>query len=68
MTLNTRPPNPSQRPAEIGKGATAGINDATGEIETLTIRAFMSRAASDGAVILPISAALRPAQIPAAAD
>ena len=68
LTLSTRPPHPGQRIAGIGEGVTAGMNDATGEIEHLAIRGFMARAARDGAVILPISASLRPAQIPVSAD
>ena len=68
LTLHTRPPYPGQRCAGIGEGVTAGINDATGEIEHLEIRGFMARAERDGAVILPISASLRPAQIPVSAD
>ena len=68
LSIRLQPPHPNQRPAEIGKGVTAKVNDATGEIETLAIRAFMARAASDGAVILPISATLRLTQIPVAAD
>ena len=65
LVLHTRPPHPGQRQAGIGGGTTAGMNDATGEIESLAIRGFMARAARDGAVILPISAALR--EIPNAA-
>ena len=59
LTLDTCPPHPNQRPASLCEGVTAGMNDATGEIETLEIRRFMARAARDGAVILPISASLR---------
>ena len=65
LTLHTRPPYPGQRRAGIGEGVTAGMNDATGEIEHLEIRGFMAWAARDGAVILPVSASLR--QIPNAA-
>ena len=65
LTLYTRLPSPGQRQASIGEGVTAGMNDATGEIEHLEIRGFMARAARDGAVILPISASLR--EIPNAA-
>ena len=65
LTLHTRSPHPSQRIAGIGEGVTAGMNDATGEIEHLAIRGFMARAARDGAVILPVSASLR--EIPNAA-
>ena len=59
LTLSTRPPSPGQRIAGIGEGVTAGINDATSEIEHLAIRGFMARAERDGAVILPISASFR---------
>ena len=59
LTLHTRPPHPGQRQASIGEGATAAMNDATGEIEHLAIRGFMARAARDGAVILPVSASFR---------
>ena len=65
LTLATRLPSPGQRQARICEGVTAGMNDATGEIESLEIRGFMARAARDGAVILPISASLR--EIPNAA-
>ena len=68
LTLHTHPPHPGQRKAGIGEGVTAGMNDATGEIEHLAIRGFMARAERDGAVILPISASLRPVQIPVSAD
>ena len=59
LTLHTCPPSPGQRQTGIGEGVTAGMNDATGEIEHLTIRGFMARAARDGAVILPVSASFR---------
>ena len=65
LTLNTRPTHPGHRQAGICEGVTAGMNDATGEIESMAIRGFMARAARDGAVILPISAAMR--EIPNAA-
>ena len=65
LALYTRLPSPGQRQASIGGGVTAGMNDATGEIEHLAIRGFMARAARDGAVILPVSASLR--EIPNAA-
>ena len=65
LMLATRPPHPGQRQTGIGEGVTAGVNDATGEIESLAIRGFMARAARDGVVILPISASLR--EIPNAA-
>ena len=65
LMLHTRLPSPGQRQSGIGEGVTAGMNDATGEIEHLAIRGFMARAARDGAVILPVSASLR--EIPNAA-
>ena len=68
LTLHTHPLSPGQRQTGIGAGVTAAINDATGEIEHLAIRGFMARAARDGAVILPISASLRPAGIPVSAN
>ena len=68
LTLHTRPPHPGQRIAGIGEGVTAGMNDATGEIESLAIRGFMARAARDGAVILPISVSLRPVGATVSAD
>ena len=43
----------------IAEGAQGRVNGATGEIEGLAVSDFMARAERDGAVVLPVKAALR---------
>ena len=43
----------------IAEGARGRVNGATGEVEGLEVSDFMARAERDGAVVLPVKAALR---------
>lgn len=67
LTLALRPPHPGLRWREIYEDISAGLNEATGQIEGLEIRSFKARMERDGKIALPIEASLRlvePAQVP----
>ena len=60
LAIDLCEPYAEQNPQEIDSEDVARLNPETGEIENLEIRGFKARAERDGAVVLPVSATLRP--------